>query len=97
MNTFPSDFPVETQTSALVASAGRGYVFLPNDALADSSKWYIYIYIYMKRFLSFNAFYPLKRLTYTCVFRIWYSPHSAALYNILFLFSHPHYTRYQVR
>lgn len=56
-----------------------------------------YIYIYMKRFLSFNAFYPLKRLTYTCVFRIWYSPHSAALYNILFLFSHPHYTRYQVR
>lgn len=25
---------------ALVASAGRGYVFLPNDAFADSSKLY---------------------------------------------------------
>ncbi|KIR34887.1 hypothetical protein I352_03140 [Cryptococcus deuterogattii MMRL2647] len=36
VNTFPSDFPVETQTTALVASAGRGYVFLPNDAFADS-------------------------------------------------------------
>lgn len=87
---------MEAQTSALVASAGRGYVFLPNDALADSSKWYIYMYIYTKRFLSFNCLLATKTADIR-VFRIWYSPHSAALYNILFLFSHPHYTRYQVR
>ncbi|OXG24376.1 hypothetical protein C367_03577 [Cryptococcus neoformans Ze90-1] len=36
VNTFPSDFPLGTQTTALVASAGRGYVFMPNDAIADS-------------------------------------------------------------
>ncbi|WVQ89790.1 hypothetical protein IAS59_003554 [Cryptococcus gattii] len=41
VNTFPSDFPVETQTMALVASAGRGYVFLPNDAFADSMLLFI--------------------------------------------------------
>nr|KIR85055.1 hypothetical protein I308_04806 [Cryptococcus tetragattii IND107] len=41
VNTFPSDFPVETQTTALVASAGRGYVFLPNDAFADSMLLFI--------------------------------------------------------
>ncbi|WVQ82039.1 hypothetical protein IAT38_004167 [Cryptococcus sp. DSM 104549] len=55
VNSFPSDFPIETQTKGVAGTLGRGYVFLPHNMVADS----------MLLFVTF--FFSLLILTISCI------------------------------